>query len=168
VSGERRSRDRQIVTVQVGTTTGTLYLAVPVARSRDGRLSIPAYPAIVGPPAVDTKADPRSETDVDDVALRTVAERALRNYLSVNRSDLLADLTDDAVVSLPTDSFELNGVDDVTWVVQGRRIALEALATDGQGTRLRLRYELEVIKSDRWFVRSIHVDPTSGGRRSNP
>lgn len=167
VAGVRRSGDRQTITIAAGTTAGTTYLAVPVERSAQNRLAIAAYPAIVGPPAVDTHVLPADEPDVEDGALRAVVERALRNYLSASRDDLLADLTDDALVSLPAEPLQLDRVDAITWAVEGRRVAAQATATDAQDTSMTLRYELDVTKADRWFVRSIHIDPTAGGR-SNP
>jgi Conjugative transposon protein TcpC len=164
VAAVDRAGERQTITVQAGTTAGTTYLAVPVGRSKESRLAIVAYPAVVGPPAVDTNLVPGDEPDVDDEALRGVVERALRNYMSASSDDLLADLTDDAVVSLPTQPLELDGVDDITWAADGHRVAAQVAATGAQGTSMLLRYELEVTKADRWFVRSIHVDPTAGGR----
>jgi Conjugative transposon protein TcpC len=163
--GVARDGDHQVVTVQAGTSTETVYLAVPVLRDAERRLAIDAYPAFVGPPATSTAAPAEQETDVDDAALRGVVERALRNYLSGSRDDLLADLTDDAVVSPPQQRLTLTGVEQVTWVNEPRRVAAEVAATDERGTRLRLRYELEVRNAGRWFVRSVHIDPTYGGGR---
>lgn len=163
VLGVSRARDHQIVTVQAGTTGRTVYLAVPVKRSDDGRLNVPGYPAFVGPPATANASTPARETDVDDEALRAVVERAMRNYLSVSRDDLLADLTDDAVVSPPAQPLRLTAFDRLTWVSERRRVAVEVVAADEQGTELRLRYELDVHHAGRWFVRSVHVDPTFGG-----
>ncbi len=169
VVGVRRvAGDRQIVTLHVGTSGRPLFLAVPVDRTEDGKLGIPAYPAIVGPPASDTRARDADEPRVEDGGLSTVAERALRNYLALNRDDLMADLSAGAVVAPPSDPLELDGVEDITWVARGRRVAVQVTAADEQGTQLTLRYELEVAKTDRWYVRSIHIDPTFGGGRSNP
>jgi len=168
VVGVRRVGDREIVTVHVGTSNRPLYLAVPVDRTEDGRLGIPGYPAIVGPPASDTRARDVDEPRVDDGSLRGVVERALRNYLALNRDDLLADLTAGALVAPPAEPLTLDRVEDVTWVDEGRRVAVQATAKDAQETQLTLRYELDVTKADRWFVRSVHIDPTFGGGRSTP
>src|SRR5204863_8353328 len=91
-----------------------VYLAVPVERDSRGFLSVPAYPALVGPPAVDTRAEPREEDDVEDPRLQAVAERAVRNFLAGQRQNLLADLTPDAVVSLPGERFRVPSVESVT------------------------------------------------------
>jgi hypothetical protein len=168
VVGVRRVGDRELVTVHVGTSNDQLYLAVPVDRTEDGKLGIPAYPAIVGPPASDTRARDADEPRVEDGALRTVAERALRNYLQLNRDDLMADLAPGAVVAPPGAALELAHVADTTWVTEGRRVAVQATTEDEQGTELTLRYELDVVKSDRWYVRSVHIDPTYTGGRSEP
>jgi hypothetical protein len=160
-----RGRDHQIVTVAAGTTGKTVYLAVPVARSKDGRLYVPSYPAFVGPPA--TTDEPRTDraVDVEDGTLRGVVERALRNYLSASRDDLLADLANGAVVSPPAQLLRLEGLDRLTWVSERSRVGAEVVALDEQGTRVRLRYELDVHHAGRWFVRSVHIDPTYGGSR---
>ncbi len=161
--GARRAGRRQLVTVAVGTSQNPVYITVPVERDEHGLLSVAAYPAIVGPPATETRGAPANEEAVDDDALEAVVERALGNYLSGAGDNLLADLTPDAVVSAPEQPLRLSGVSDVTWVQDGRRLAAIADVRDERGTTLTLRYELDVVKRDRWYVRSVQVDPTHEG-----
>jgi hypothetical protein len=163
--GERIDSQVRLVTVAAQTTDGLVYLSVPVSRSRRGFLSIPAYPAVVGPPATDAKASPLQEPEVDDDALIDVATRAVRNYLAGSRSNLLADLTPDALVSPPSQPLALTRTGELTWVVPSRRVAVELTAQDAQNNTLTLRYELEVSKRDRWYVRSVQVDPAFAGHR---
>jgi hypothetical protein len=138
---------------------------VPVNRDRRGLLSISAYPAIVGPPATNSKPEPADEDSVEDADLVAVAQRAMRNYLAANRNNLLADLTPDARISLPADPMTVDGEPAVTWVVAKRRIAVELNTKDRQGTTWTLRYELDVRRRDRWYVRSVQVDPAFRGQR---
>ena len=170
VVGVRRvGGDRQIVTVHVGTSGRPLYLAVPVDRTEDGKLGIPAYPAIVGPPASDTRARDADEPRVEDGGLRTVAERALRQLprAEPRRPDGRPQRRRGRRSRPPTRSSS-TGWRTSRGSCEGRRVAVQAAATDEQGTQLTLRYELDVAKTDRWYVRSIHIDPTFGGGRSNP
>jgi hypothetical protein len=155
----RRSR---LVTVAVETTRRSAYLAVPVSRDAHGSLFVAAYPAFVGGPAVATSAAAADEDEIEDGRLRAVVERALRNYLERQPQDLRADLAPDAVVSLPPETLLLQSVDQVTRARPGV-VACTVSARDQHGAELRLRYELSVVRRDRFYVRSIATDPTKGG-----
>jgi hypothetical protein len=163
VIGSRRTAAGRLVTLAVQTSARLVYLSVPVQRTADGSLAITAYPALVGPPATDDHAQPAEEDEVADGALVTVSERAVGNYLTGNNDNLLADLAPDAVVSLPSDPLKADQFAGVTWVVHGRRVAVAVRAVDRQRATWTLRYELEVVERDRWYVRSIQVDPTFRG-----
>jgi hypothetical protein len=163
VLGDRREGERRLVTVMAQTSSGVTYLSVPVQRNRRGFLAIAGYPAIVGPPAVDAQQQQPAEDEVQDDALKTVVTRALTNYLAANQRNLLADLTPDAVVSLPSAALKLRQVDAVTWVKPRRRVAVQLTAQDDHGTTWTLRYELDVLHRDRWYVRSLQVNPTFQG-----
>jgi hypothetical protein len=163
VLGDRREGTRRLVTVMAQTSEGVTYLNVPVERNRRGFLAITGYPAIVGPPAVDAEQQAPTEDEVEDGALKTVVTRALTNYLAANQRNLLADLTPDAVVSLPSAALKLRQVNQVTWVKPRRRVAVQVTAQDDRGTTWTLRYELDVLHRDRWYVRSLQVNPTFQG-----
>ena len=155
--GEESHDRRRLVTVAVQTDAQLLHLAVPVMRDRRGFLLVSGYPAVVGAPAANVRAELPSERDVEDEQLRTVAERALRNYLGAERPNLLADLDPAAVVSLPETPLRVESVDELTWA--GRdRVAAEVRAR-AQGAALTLRYELAVVRRERWYVRAIQTDP---------
>jgi hypothetical protein len=164
--GTRRSGPRTLVTVAAQTTEGVRYLTVPVTRDDRGFLSVSAYPALVGPPATTGDPDLPTEEEVEQAPLLTVAERAVRNYLGRSVANLRADLTPGAVVSLPEEPLRAAEPNLVTWVDKPARIAVEVEAEDRAGTTWTLRYELDVVKSDRWYVRSLQVDPTFKGGAS--
>jgi conjugative transposon protein TcpC len=165
VAGSHAERSRTIVTVAAETSNGTLHLSVPVGRDPRGFLYVAGYPALVGPPAVNRRPPRADEDEVEDRKLAAVVERALTNYLARARGNLLADLTPDAVVSLPVQALRVASVDEVTWVRPNRRTAVVLEAEDERGGSWTLRYELEVRKRDRWYVRSLQVDPTFRGGR---
>jgi hypothetical protein len=163
VVGAQADGDRTLVTVAAQTSAGLMYLSVPVARDSHGFLYVSGYPALVGPPANDSSASPPQQQQVDDQGLRTVVARAVTNYLAGNEANLLADLTPDALVSLPTEHLRVTQTQQPTWVQPGRRVAIQVTATDSRGTQLTLTYEVTVRKLDRWYVQSIEVDPTYDG-----
>jgi hypothetical protein len=160
VAGSRQVGDRVLVTVTAQTSGGLLYLTVPVGRDSRGLLYVSGYPAFVGPPATAAEQPTRSEEDVDDGSLVTVVERAVENYLAGEVDNLRADLAPGTVVSLPAQPLRMVDTEGVTWVEPDRRVAVEVTAEDGRESSWTLRYELDVEKRDRWYVRSLQVDPT--------
>ncbi len=150
------------VTVAVEVEGRLLYLVVPVRRDRQGLLFVPAPPAIVGGPASTEATRSPQEDPVEDPDLVEVATRACRNYVARERTNLIADLADDAVVALPDADLRVQSVDAVTWTQPPDRVAVLVDAVSGDGTDMTLRYELEVARSaGRWLVRSIGTNPTS-------
>ncbi|HEY1357044.1 MAG TPA: conjugal transfer protein [Thermoleophilaceae bacterium] len=163
VVGVRRRDDRQVVTVAAETDSGSYHVAVPVERDERGLFAVVAYPALVGPPPVGLDRPADDDLDVVDAGLRAVCERALRNYLAGDRADLLADLDADAVVSLPEHRLELKAVDRLTRAGPGR-VGAE-LQASGAGAVWTLRYELDLVRRDRWYVRAISTDPRATTNR---
>jgi hypothetical protein len=151
------------VTVAAGLADETVHLAVPVGRDERGLVAVAGYPALVGPPAHDPAIAAASEDEVEDQGLRAVCERAVRNYLAGERRDLAADLADDAVLSLPGRELDVRTVEAITWAVPGLRAAVQLQADDPEGGAWTLRYELAVVRRDRWYVRSLHTDPRAEG-----
>ena len=148
----------RLVTVAVQTTRQLVYLAVPVHRTSRGFLVVPRYPALVGPPVSDPGAATDQERDVTDEGLRTVAERAVTNYLAGERTNLLADLDRGAVVSLPTARLDVRSVRAITKAARDR-VAIEVSTADTTGVGWTLRYELAVVRRDRWYVSAIEPEP---------
>lgn len=140
------------------------YLSVAID-SRGGTARVAGFPAIVGPPATDSATETAAPhvDDVDDDALEAVIERALRNYLLGPRGaeNLLADLTDDAVVSPPAEGLQLTAVNGLSWSDPGATVAASVTATGADGATYRLAYELDVVQRDRWQVAAIQFVPTT-------
>ena len=157
--GTQPSGSRSLVTVAAQTSDGLKHVTVPVSRDGRGFLYVSAYPALIGPPATNVHAEQETEDEVEQEPLVVVAERAVRNYLNRSVANLRADLTPGAVVSLPAEPMRVDETSQVTWVNQPNRVAVEVEASQ-EGNTWTLRYELEVTKSDRWYVRSLQVDPT--------
>ena len=166
VGSQPATRRRQLVTVAAVAGQRSWYVAVPVTRDKRGYLAVAGYPALVGPPPVATGERASEEDEVADPQLRAVAQRAVRNYLAGERNNLLADLDPGAVVSLPRERARVLAVEEVTAAGRGR-VAVAVQASTA-GARFTLRYELSVLRRERWYVRSIETDPralTAGGGR---
>ena len=162
VASERRRGSRTIVVVVVEVNGEVIHLAVPVERDERGFLAVAAYPALVGAPATNPDISAPAERDVDDPELRAVAERAVRNYLAGQRRNLAADLADGAIVALPSERLTVESVESITWAA-GRRVAVQVRASDAGASSWTLRYELAVLRRERWYVRSLHINPRSKG-----
>jgi hypothetical protein len=157
VRDERVSGTRRLVTVAAETNTGlSYYVSVPVQRDRRGALAVVAYPALVGRPPVDTRTGPVDEVEVEDEQLRAVVRRAIANYLGRERTNLGADLDARAVVALPATRLRVASFDSITRVRPGH-LAVE-LRAEGGGATWTLRYQLAVVKRERWYVRSIQTN----------
>jgi hypothetical protein len=161
VASERRGASRTTVVVAAQAGGETFYLAVPVERDERGFLAVATYPALVGAPATDRGIAAPAEREVDAPELRTVSERAVRNYLAGQRRNLAADLADGATVALPAKRLTVEAVESITWA--GRRVAVQVRAAEEGVATWTLRYELVVVRRERWYVRSLHVNPQSMG-----
>ena len=160
----RRSGSALNVIVAARVSDGeTVHLVVPIARDSRGFLYVAGYPALVGAPPLASTVSPALAEEVTDEALVAVVERALTNYLEGARDNLLADLTSDAVVAIPDWRLTVSDFDPATWDDPGRRVAAVVTAFDQEESTWTLRYELDVVKSGRWYVRGIEVDPTLKG-----
>ena len=113
----------------------------------------------LGRPSVIPGAPPAEERDVSDGGLRAVAQRAVTNYLAGQRTNLLADLDPAAVVSLPTAMLDVRSVRSITKAARDR-VAVEVAAADDSGIQWTLRYELTVVRRDRWYVRASSPIPS--------
>ncbi len=161
VQAREPERGEHVYTVAAQTdTAGLLYLTVGVTRTVDGRLAITGYPAFVGAPA---SAPARIATHGDEVAepeLATVVTRALRNYLAGSPSELAADLSSGARVSLPGIALDLDVVQRLSWSTPRRSVLAVVQAHDGRGLHYTLGYELDVLRDQgRWEISAVQVDP---------
>lgn len=140
---------------------GLVYITVPVLHPRGGALSLAGYPAFVGPPvSAPAQAALQAGGEVQDSALRTVVQRALRNYLAPAPSDLAADLTPAANVSPPAQGLTLEALQSLTWAVGGADAVVAQVAAVGPGgARYTLAYEVQVRDvAGRWEVAAIEME----------
>jgi hypothetical protein len=142
---------------------GLVYLTVSVARARSGALELAGYPAFVGAPTSGPPVAAGRLREASDPALRTVVERALRNYLADAGAELAADLTSTARVSLPTQALSLEAVQRLDWSPEGgEAVSAIVQVQDGRGARYTLAYELDVAQTaGRWEIAAIQMDPNT-------
>jgi hypothetical protein len=139
---------------------GLLYLTVSVVRTAGGSLALDGYPAFVGGPATGPAQAQEHLREVNEPALATVVGRALRNYLSASGSELAADLTSDARVSLPSATLSLESVQHLDWAPGTGAVLAIVQAQNARGARYTLAYELDVARvQGRWEVSAIQTDP---------
>jgi hypothetical protein len=139
---------------------GLQYLTVSVVRTAGGSLALDGYPAFVGGPATGPAQAQEHLREVNEPALATVVGRALRNYLSASGSELAADLTSDARVSLPSATLSLESVQHLDWAPGTGAVLAIVQAQDARGARYTLAYELDVARvQGRWEVSAIQTDP---------
>jgi hypothetical protein len=141
---------------------GLQYLSVSVVRTATGSLALGGYPAFVGGPATGPAQTQQHLREVNEPALATVVGRALRNYLSASGSELAADLTNDAQVSLPAATLNLESVQRLDWAPGTGAVLAVVQAQDARGARYTLAYELDVARvQGRWEVSAIQTDPNA-------
>jgi len=141
---------------------GLLYLTVSVVRTAEGSLALGGYPAFVGAPAsgpAQTQAQAHLR-EVGEPALATVVGRALRNYLAASASELAADLTAGAQVSLPAVALSMESVQRLDWAPGAGAVLAVVAAADARGAHYTLAYELDVARvQGRWEISAIQMDP---------
>ena len=154
-------RGEHVYTVAAQTdTAGLLYLSVGVVRRMDGSLALAGYPAFVGAPASGPARPAVGLREVVDPSLATVIERGLRNYLAASGSELAADLTSGARISLPALALSLTSVQHLDWTPEGSSVLAVVQAQDARGTQYTLDYELDVSRAQgRWGISAVQMDP---------
>lgn len=154
----------RVITVAAQTTAQAepLYLAVTVRHRHGQALALGGYPAFVGAPSVDLQAATVERQPVSDRGLVEVAGRVVRNYLAGEAANLAADLTPDAVVTLPTVQLQVQTVDQVLWPGPpgSGAVLVNVEASDTQGASHRLSYELGIRMRERPYVDFVEVIPT--------
>jgi hypothetical protein len=144
-------------------TVGLLYLTVNVVRTGAG-LALGGYPAFVGAPA-SSPSRPQGLAhlrEVDDPALDAVVERALRNYLAGSATELAADLTAGAQISMPGLVLTLESLQSLQWAPGAGAVIAVVQVEDRRGAHYTLAYELNVAREQgRWEITAIQMDPDS-------
>jgi hypothetical protein len=141
-------------------TAGLLYLTVSVLRTAAGALALAGYPAFVGAPASTAAQSAGHLRAVSEPALSTVVERALRNYLAGSATELAADLSGDARVSMPALGLALQSLQSLQWAPGADALLAVVQAEDRRGAQYTLAYELNVVhEQGRWEIAAIQMDP---------
>jgi hypothetical protein len=143
-------------------TAGLLYLTVSVLRTARGGLALADYPAFVGAPAAGPAQTSAAEhlRDVSEPALSAVVERALRNYLAGSATELAADLTSGARVSMPGLGLGLESLQSLQWAPGTGAVLAVVQAADRRGAQYTLAYELNVVREQgRWEISAIQMNP---------
>ena len=173
-SGEQRVEWVEVVQERESTANGHIYTVAVADRQR-------------GPAVPDRECGPRGETaalrwratrrswerrppvpaqapaharEVDDPALATVVERALRNYLAAASGELAADLAGGAHVSLPGLALSLESVQRLDWSPGEVRCSRSCGPRTNERVQYTLAYELDVAREEgRWEVSAVQMDP---------
>jgi len=141
-------------------SAGLLYLSVAVIRVPDGGLALAGYPAFVGAPAAGPARAPGHLREVLDPSLATVIRRVLRNYLAASASELEADLSSGAHISLPALPLSLESVQRLDWAAEGSAVLATVEAQEARGAQYTLAYELDVEhEQGRWEISAVQTDP---------
>jgi hypothetical protein len=143
-------------------TAGLLYLTVSVLRTATGGLALAGYPAFVGAPAAGPAQMSAGERlrDVSEPALSAVVALALRNYLAGSTTELAADLSSSARVSLPGLGLNLESLQSLQWAPGGGAVLAVVQAADRRGAQYTLAYELNVAREQgRWEISAIQMNP---------
>jgi hypothetical protein len=162
VQAREPSGGEHVYTVAAQTdTAGLLYLTVSVVRKPGEGVALAGYPAFVGAPASTAIENVVEHLhDVQEPALQTVVKRALRNYLDASASELAADLTGEAAVSLPGLELELQSVQQLKWLPGHGSVFAVLTASDARGATYTLTYELDVSHvQGRWEISAIQMNP---------
>lgn len=168
-----RSQDlgsgRALITVasQLAGSPRTVYLTVPVARDVAGGLGVFAPPAVSAPPpagaATVSAPPPVAGADVGEV--RPLVGRFLAAYLSGGSAGLSYLVAPGASVGALVGGLRLVSLDGVGQLVRGPgRLLVEAdvrVRDQATGASYPLAYRLELVRSDRWYVRRVQGGPQS-------
>jgi hypothetical protein len=157
------SPNDHIYTIAVQTDSdGLLYLAVSVVSEPGGGLALGEYPAFVGAPVSRAASFPGHMREIEDPALTTVVTRAIRNYLAGAESELDADLSTGARVSVLGVPLELRSIEGMSWSSGGHSVLAVVSARDRRGAQYTLCYQLGVVsRAGRWEVSAIQMNPDS-------
>jgi conjugative transposon protein TcpC len=164
-SNQRALAGGRVITVAARTTgqQQPLYLAVTVRHEPGRPLALMGYPSFVGAPSVSVEPEAVDRGTVEDPSVIEVAGRVVRNYLAGEVGNLEADLSEDALVTVPTIVLQVASVDQVVWTGEGPdsgAVLVTVSATDAYGGTYRLTYELGLVLRDRPYIDFVQVIPT--------
>jgi hypothetical protein len=170
---ERLDQRHALVTVAAtlaaGTRMSTRFLVVPVARDDRGGLVVYDLPAFAESPALGQveAAEYEPLTGADAAPVEDVLVRFFRAFLA-GRSDELEYLVPAGVrIGALEDPVELVGVDSIAELEPARRDGRLVLATvrarDPESKAVyALRYRVQLVRGDRWYVAAINTTRQGG------
>lgn len=160
----------QVSTAKLKTTTTrkTLYLTIPVARDRFGRVAVYAYPSLTSPRPVGTP-DVLSVSDIPDPGSTEIADLATRFVKAYTAGQSPAQLTFFLTPGGPqvpplNATYTVQGTPEVKQIGDEtgprRTIRVEtALKSDDTGAVYLADYRLVVVRRNRWYVESVAGSP---------
>jgi hypothetical protein len=158
-----------VATSVVGRDVTTRYLTVPVARDAHGGLVVFDLPSFSAPPAhSDVQLDdPEPLSGSDAPAMQDVLTRFLRAFLAGRSADLDYFAPPGARIDALAQRYELAGVDSVEQLAAGsdrqRDVLVSVRARDVRSRAVyALRYELRLVRRDRWYVAAVNATPKEG------
>lgn len=145
----------------------TLYLAVPISRSRAGEVAVQGAPWIVaGPSTAGVAAErPRPLAGPGAAAIGMLVEKFVPAYLVASRSSDLAYLVAPGISIRPLGgSLEVLSLAPVAQLGdgEGRRrtvVAAGRFRDPASGAVYRLAYRLALVRRERWYVRAVEGAP---------
>lgn len=161
VAGARRiDADRVVVTVECELASGqVLSLAVPI-RDTDGAASLLGAPYLIPTPASSFESErgsPLTGPDADEIT--KLVGRFLGVYAQASRSADLVYFVAPGSEMTPLGGFETTGELRVAQLDDGETtrtvIASVRLRDQARGVRYPLKYRLELVKRQRWFVANV-------------
>ncbi|MGN6664656.1 MAG: conjugal transfer protein [Solirubrobacterales bacterium] len=141
----------------------TLYLAVPIVRSKAGEVAALGAPSIVAAPAA-AGADPERPQPLsgsDAGAIQALVEKFVPAYVEASDpSDLAYFVAPGAVVAPLGGGLDFAAISAVTQLGSGegprREVLAAARLTDpASGATYPVVYRLELVKGARWYVRGV-------------
>jgi len=177
VAGTARLDGRHaLITVAVALTNrdgrATRWLSVPIARDASGGLVVDDLPSFAAAPrrasAGPVEGDPL--VGADSGAITDVVTRFLRAYLVGDAGALAYLAAPGARVGATAGGIRLNGIDAITsagpTAGAERRLLVTVHARDAaSGATCGLRYGIEVVRRDRWYVAAVNAPDGGGGLR---
>jgi hypothetical protein len=153
---------KALITLAAAVGDETRYLAVPVARDAAGGLAVTDLPALVGPPARARIEAPQLEpVDADErPAIEDVLKRFLTAYLADDAEGLEYLVPPGTRISPVGQPYELTGITSLSLAAppkgRTRTVWTSVRARDVQSrATYGLRYRLELVRDDRWYVSAV-------------
>jgi len=156
---------RAVLTVACDLRDGrSLYLAVPISRSRAGEVAVSGAPWVVaGPSTAGVEGErPRPLAGEDANAIRALAAKFLPAYLAAGSARDLSYLLAPGASVMPLGGAlePLGSAGSVSQLGDGegnrRTVVVSGRFRDpASGAVYRLAYRLELVKRNRWYVRSV-------------